>query len=482
MKPLPLRVSLTLLYTGMLALLLSALAVGYHRVLVTQLDAETTALLDEVTRGLRGYLQFTDGQPRLDYNKEDPEAVTFIEEATRYYQIYDAATGRLLEQSVALESLGLHYTPAEVREFRDNPRVHDVDTDQGRLRVQSALVTPTGGGTYLLQVGEPLARFERVTQQLERVLWWRLGVGLLSAGLLGYWMAGRALQPLSRLALAARSVDIANLHARVPLRGINDELDAVATAVNQALARVEDGVGQMRQFSAALAHELRTPLAILRGETELALTHPSLPLDLRQKLEVQIDEFDRLSRLITQILTLARAEAGEIRLVRDAVDLSALATDVGEQMEPVAQARDITLTISSPMPVTVTGDQGWLERLLLILLDNAIKFTPPAGRVAVNVSRTQGLALLAVTDTGIGMDRDTLPRVFERFYQGDPARSRGGDGGAGLGLALAKWIATHHGGTIEVVSQPGHGSTFTVQLPLAPAAVFHAPPATPARS
>ena len=153
MKPLSLRTSLTLLYTGMLALLVSGLALGYHQVLVRQLDADSTAVLADVTRGLHGYLQFKAGSPVLEYGRTDPEAVTFIEEATRYYQVYDANTGQLLAQSPALESLGLHYTPGEVDAFREAPRVEDLQTDGGRLRMQSSLIVPAPGETYLLQVG-----------------------------------------------------------------------------------------------------------------------------------------------------------------------------------------------------------------------------------------------------------------------------------------------------------------------------------------
>jgi heavy metal sensor kinase len=463
-KPLPLRASLTLRYTAMLALLLSALAVGYHRVLIAQLDAETTAVIADITRGLHGYLQFSGGQPRLAYDRDDPEAVTFIESATRYYQIFDADSGRLLVQSPAMESLGLHYTPEEIRTFRANPHVHDVVTDSGRLRLQSSLITPPAGGTYLLQVGEPLTRVERAIARLERMLWWSLGVGVLFAGLVGHWMAGRALEPLARLARTIRDVDMSNLHARVPVRGAGDELDAVASSFNVALARVEDGVGQMRQFSAALAHELRTPLAILRGETELALARANLPSELRQQMEGQLEEFDRLARLITQILTLARAEAGEIRLAHDPVDLGALVVDIGEQMESVAQARDVRLMTTVDGQAMVRGDRGWLERLLLILLDNAIKFTPPGGRVSATVRVHAGTAALEVADTGVGIDADSLPRVFDRFYQADASRSRSDDRGAGLGLALARWIVAHHQGTIEVASTPGTGAVFTVRL------------------
>ncbi len=246
------------------------------------------------------------------------------------------------------------------------------------------------------------------------------------------------------------------------LRGTNDELDQVANAFNNALARVEQSVGEMRQFSAALAHELRTPLAILRGEAGLALTQTHSAAE-RERLISQIDEYDRLTRLINQILTLARAEAGEISMARQPVDLSALGSDVVEQMEPVAAARDITMTSTIVPAVIVEGDAGWLERLLLLLIDNAIKFTPKGGRITVALSRANGMATLSIADSGIGIAPEAIPRLFERFYRADPSRSRQIDG-AGLGLALAKWIADRHDAAIDVTSTPGVGSTFTVTL------------------
>ena len=285
------------------------------------------------------------------------------------------------------------------------------------------------------------------------------------AAIVGRWLAGRALEPLSRLAASTQTIGITNLNARLSARGTGDELDQVAHAFNNALARVEQSVGEMRQFSAALAHELRTPLAILRGEAELALAPSSSDEDRRQALSRQIDECDRLTRLINQILMLARAEAGEIPMASEPIDVAALAASVVDQIEPVAAARGILISRGGSRGCVVRGDAGWFERLLLILLDNAIKFTGEGGWISVTFRRSGGCARLSVTDSGSGIAADALPHVFERFYRTDRARSRQTQG-AGLGLALAKWIVERHHGTISVSSRPGEGSTFTVSLPV----------------
>jgi len=463
-KPLPLRTSLTLVYTGILAMLLTALGLLDHSTLVRKLDEDTTLSLEEKARGLHGYLRFRNGMPVLVYDHNDPDSAAFVDDATDYYQVYDARDGRLLTQSPGFEALGLHFTPAEVAEFRDNPKPRDLQTDRGRLRMSSTVIAPSPNEQYVVQVGELLDSVDRTLASFDRLLLWRILGGLALAVLVAPWLAGRALAALSRFAAATRKIDVTNLNARLSVRGTEDELDQVAEAFNHALARVEHSVGEMRQFSAALAHELRTPLAILRGEAELALRPSASPLELRHVLTRQIDEFDRLTRLINQILTLARAEAGQIKIASEPVDLALLGAGVAEQVEPVAAERGIAMRFDIADAALVRGDAGWLERLVLILLDNAIKFTPAGGRITVVCSRRRGMALLSVSDNGVGVSPDAIPHLFERFFRADPARSHQAQG-VGLGLALAKWIAERHHANIEVESRPGAGSTFTVVMP-----------------
>jgi heavy metal sensor kinase len=287
--------------------------------------------------------------------------------------------------------------------------------------------------------------------------------GLFVAILAGRWMATIALGPLLKFAEASRHIDVTNLRQRLPVRGVHDELDDVAHAFNETLARVEDAVGEMRQFSTALAHELRTPIAALRGEIELAAMKPDSGEAYRRTAASQLEELDRLKRLIDQLLTLARAESGQIPLLRERVDLGAIAASAVEQVELVAQASGLELTCETSPNAFVNGDAEWLERLLLNLLDNAFKFTPRGGRVRVGVSAGDSQVCLEVSDTGIGMPPDVLPHVFERFYRADPARSSS-ERGVGLGLSLVKWIADRHDGAVQASSGPGQGSTFRVYI------------------
>ncbi len=474
MKPVALRAKLAFVYAGVLAVLLAAFGLAAYRLLTNQLDAAASADIKELTDGLHGYLHIDNGVPSLVYDRTEPAEAAFIENATRFYQVYDATTGALLVQSPAMEPLALEFTPLEVQAYRDRSGTRDIQTDQGRLRFSNTLVRPPSGGVYLLQVGILLRSMDRALSQFLRLLLWSIPVCVIIAAIVGRWMAGRSLAPLGRLAAAAGAIDVTALHQRLPVRGAPrepgepanyDELDRVAVAFNETLSRLERSVGEMRQFSAALAHELRSPLAALRAEIETTLRHAKTPDDYERGLVSQLEELDRLGRLVTHLLTLARAEAGEIRLAREPVDLGALAASLVSQLDAVAEAKHVTLACDTAERVIVIGDAGWLERLILNLIDNAIKFTPAGGRIDVTVAGTADAATLTVTDTGIGIPGADLPHVFERFYRADSARSPQTEG-VGLGLTLAKWIADKHGATISAVSAEGRGSALTVSFPL----------------
>jgi two-component system OmpR family sensor kinase len=460
---LALRTRLTVFYTVVFGVLLTALAVASYRALAQQLDSDANANLIELTSGLHGYVQFENGTPRIVYDETDPQESAFVQRATRFYQISDGETGALLLQSDGIEPLGLTFTPAEVKSFHDEPRLHDIQTDYGRIRLTNSVITVKPGETYLLQVGTSLAAIDGALRRFLQLLLWGVPLCLLVAVIAGRWMASVALAPLSRFAASARTIDVTNLRQRLPERGVGDELDEVAHAFNDTLARVEAAVGEMRQFSTALAHELRTPITALRGEIELAAMKADSGDTYRRVAASQLEELDKLKRLIDHLLTLARAESGQIPVSHYPVDVAAIVRSVVEQIEAVAHAEGLELTCDAPGVVMIEGDEEWLERLLLNLLDNAFKFTPRGGRVAVRLSDEGSEARLEVRDTGIGMPADVMTHVFERFYRADPARSSTARG-AGLGLSLVKWIVDRHDGSIDLDSQPGRGSVFTVHI------------------
>ena len=298
------------------------------------------------------------------------------------------------------------------------------------------------------------------------LLVWRVAPALLVSVLAYWWLSALALRPLSRVAAAAHHIDLTSLDRRLPVRGAHDELDYVATAFNETLARLEHAVGHMRQFSAALAHELRTPLASLRGGIELSLRNPSRTEADRMGLASQLEDIDRLTRLIDRVLTLARAESGQVHLKMAPVDIGALVASLVEQLELVAEARDIELVCERADGLVVEGDQGWLQQMVLNLVDNALKYTNANGRVVVRAAREGDRARIDVQDTGVGLSPDDARQVFDRFFRADPARSSTTEG-IGLGLSLVQWIAVQYHGVVTVDSRLGEGSTFTVMLPAA---------------
>lgn len=465
MKTLTLRVRLALISTAVVGGLLALLGTVSYRVLAGRLDADATRRLDELAEGLHGYLSLDAGTPSVRFDPGDADEAAFVHEATRYYRVYDGATGRLLAQSEGFAFVGLSLGPEQVQAAIERSGRVDLATTSGRIRVSSGAVRDRRGRAYLLQVGTSLRQMDEALDRYRALLAWGALPGLLGAAAVSWWLSRLALAPLRAMAAAARAIDVNALHERLPARGAGDELDTLAASFNAALDRLETAVADMRQFSASLAHELKTPLTAMRGEAELALRGPAPEGGCQAAFASQIEEIDRLTRLIDQILTLARAESGQIPLVPARVDAAALASSVVEQIDPVAQARGIDLRVEDSGAALVSGDPEWLRRLLINLLDNALKFTSAGGRVRVRTRRAAGNVAIEVSDTGVGMTAEVASRAFDRFYRGESRLP--GAGGAGLGLSLARWIADRHGGTIAVASRPGEGSTFTVTLPAA---------------
>jgi two-component system OmpR family sensor kinase len=463
-RPIGIRARLTLSYVLIFAVLLTSFGMVAYGVLKSRLDRALSEELAERAAALRGYVRFENGTAVLTYDSNDPEEALFIRVSTRYYQVYEGSTGRLLAQSPELEFLGLELSPDEVRTFLAGPLIYDVKTDQGPLRFWNDVVAPSPGEKYLVQVGVSRRDMDNALQHFFDLLLWLLPTGIAAAAAVGWWVAARALRPIITLAAASREIGVSDLNRRLPVRGSGDELDHLANAFNETFARLERAVDEMKQFTASISHELRTPLSILRGEAELALMQAKSEEDYRRVLTSELEEFDKLSRMINQLLTLARAEAGDITLERKPVDLGELVKSMGEQMRPVAESGGVTLTAGAEQEfIVVMGDVNWLERVILNLIDNAIKFTPSGGRVEVITRSADDNAIIEVTDTGSGIPAAALPHIFERFYQADPARSE--QAGAGLGLSLAKWVVDQHEGKIEVSTSAGHGSSFRVVLP-----------------
>jgi len=475
MRPLTLRTKLAVFYAIAVSLLLSGFALVYYRVLRVNLETGLNDELVERAAGLQGYLRFEDGRAIFVYDDKEPDQVSFVQGASRYFQLYDTKTGDLLAESPELEALGVQYSSNDVHQFAQAASgFNDLQTDQGLLRFRREIVTNYAGGRYLMLVGTSMEPMQDTLAGFLSSMAWLIPTGMLLAAISAWWMAGRALTPVAALAVAAREIAVGSLNRRLPVRGANDELDELAREFNETLARLERAVGEMKQFTSSISHELRTPLAVLRGEAEIALMQASTAEQYRNILASQLEEFEKLTRMINQLLTLARAESGEVKIGHEPVNVSTMTQSLAEQLKPVAASKDVAMESTCEKDVIVLGDSDWLERIILNLLDNAIKFTPAGGHVHVGLVHNSHGATLEVRDDGKGIPADALPYIFERFYRADPSRSNRVDG-AGLGLSLVKWAVDQHQGTIRVESVPEKGTQVTVTLPVVSADRIPAP-------
>ena len=289
---------------------------------------------------------------------------------------------------------------------------------------------------------------------------------VILGGFGSYALATRAFRPIRRMTEAARAIQSGDLHQRVPVPISKDDIHTLALSFNEMTEKLDAAFTQQRRFVADASHELRTPVAVIRNMTDVALAHEASPEEYQTVLREVNSEAERLGRLINTLLGLARADDDRLMQDRELVRLNLLVADVVESVAPLAAERGIMLAARRLDEVQVSGDTAQLIQIIMCLVDNAINYTPTGGIVNLSVVAQEKTASVVVSDTGIGIGPKDLPHIFERFYRADPARSRVA-GGSGLGLALAQEFARAHNSTITVLSRVGQGSSFTFTLPRA---------------
>jgi heavy metal sensor kinase len=287
-------------------------------------------------------------------------------------------------------------------------------------------------------------------------------VGIATAG--GYMLAGQALAPIEKIRQRAASIHAKDLSQRLELTTMDDEVGRLAQTFNEMLDRLEESFRRQRRFTADASHELRTPLSVIRGEIDITLERPRKEADYVETLESVGVEAQRMSRLVHELLLLARADTDEFRLEQEKIDLADLLSVLTEQMERQAQEADVRLKTDLHSPLIVYGDRDRFLELFINLLENTF-FYAPGSLVTVKAQSNGENIFVTITDTGPGIAKEHLPHLFDRFYRVDPSRKRSASG-SGLGLAIAQEIVHAHGGHISVQSEPGRGTTFTVRLPL----------------
>jgi signal transduction histidine kinase len=311
---------------------------------------------------------------------------------------------------------------------------------------------------------EPSPAWEEVG---EIVFYYGLPTALLL--LVGSWcLLGKSLAPITSLTAAAERLDVHNLKNRLPLAGRGDELDRLTVVFNNMVTRLDASFTHIREFTLHASHELKTPLTVMRAEIETALRDPATPPAQGEVFANQLDHIAHLTKIVDSLTLLTRADTGQLTLRLESVRFDELVRDSFADAQMLARDKRLEVALGTCDETTVCGDRHRLRQLLLNLTDNAIKYNEPHGFVRMALHRKQDCLELLITNSGPGVSAENLPRVFDRFFRGDPAHSSTVEG-CGLGLAIAEGIVRAHGGTIVLTSEPGKVTTVRVQLPLAPA-------------
>jgi heavy metal sensor kinase len=335
-----------------------------------------------------------------------------------------------------------------------------------KLLLTAHLLDLPGGKRFLIETGAPM---DGVEADLRHWLIFLLAMLPVVAAIAlggGYVLVKRALAPVDEIAASAQRISSNNLSERLPVARTGDELERLSIALNHMIERLDAAFQYSRRFVADASHELRTPLTILKGELEDFVQKPQLSPDLRDRVGSALEEVDRLTNIVEGLFAISRLDAGEAAAEWVRFDLAQLASATADQMVLLAEDKKIKLSCEGSCGVWVQGDRSRLKQVVVNLLDNAIKYTPEGGSIKLTVCAQNGNAVLEVADTGIGIPSQALPRIFDRFFRVDSARSRQ-QGGAGLGLSIVKSICAAHHGHVEATSKLGQGSRFRVELPRA---------------
>lgn len=452
-----LRLRITAWYVAFFSLLFVLFSIFLYGVLSRALESRLDETLSLQANTAANLFQDELVEMHGDVNKAAAEAVSELRLRGSTVAIFDAT--RMLAASAPV-SPGFDAVVAEAAASSTEDLVLPLPRF-GKAGSRAAVHRMTA---YLVVAVEPLDSIVASLEVLRRVLFFGFPFLLALAGVGGYALTTRSLAPLSWMAEQARKITGSNLESRLNIGNAADELTVLAASFNELLSRLDQSFETMRRFVADASHELRTPISVIRGEADVALSNDRGATEYKESLAIILDESRRLSRLVDDLLNLARADAGHVRLQPQDFYFNDLLADCCRSVQALASARHIELECRSAGDAPFRGDEELLRRLVVNLLDNAIRYTPQGGKVSAEAEFCGPDLRIRIADTGVGIPADAAPHIFERFYRADKARSRS-DGGFGLGLAIVKWIAESHNGAVELRSKPESGSVFTVTLP-----------------
>lgn len=465
------RWKLTLWYAGLLAVILVILGVALYQALEHSLMAEAIRTVVDRAQQISSFIDAPDKGDETtgegtSIDIADPDLVNKFSSEGIYIEITNEKS-QVVNDSFFLQKHRLDSTRLLSRLKSSVPGSLEMRRfpELGRMLVYSMPLSRNGQSIGTVKVVRSLRLMDDTLERVQFLLLFLFGGGLILAIAVGATLSKAALSPIDHITKAARQIRAEGLSRRLHLDGPDDEVTRLADAFDEMLDRLEAAFQRERQFTADVSHELRTPLTVIKGTAEVALRGND-PQEYAEALTTVNDEVDRMSNIIDALLTLARADAGQLLLETQTVNMKELVEDACSTFTPLAAKEGISLNAESGESVEVPGDRERLRQLLRNLVVNAIKYTPQGGKITISLDKDGNWAKIVVTDTGMGIPQNNLAHIFERFYRVDQARSRA-EGGAGLGLSIVKWIVDAHGGKIDAKSEFGKGSTFTVWLPSA---------------
>jgi heavy metal sensor kinase len=461
MKRPSIRFRLTLWYLAIFAAAQLLFGVGMWLVLRQDLYSIADDALTAQTEDLANFMEAQKKNATVAKLQEEVSEAYVLEHSGDFLQIYDG-DGNWIFRAPSLErNRFAPLLPAAVK----GPSFQNCRLANQPFRFITKRID-VNGHSYAVQTGVPTGQMIATLSRFRRYLLLLAPLLLLAAGSGGYCLSRKALSPVDALTRAARSIGGGNLGDRLQKLNTGDELQRLSDTLNEMLARIEGAFLRVTQFTADASHELRTPLSLIRTEAEIALRKSRGDAEYREALRHVLLEAERTSSLIEELLSFARADSGRESLHLTPLDLRTAVAETANQWRQLLEARNLQFTQSiADCEVLVLADRSAVQRLLAILLDNAVKYTPSPGAVELCVDERNEKAVITVRDSGIGIAERDQTKIFERFYRVDKARSRE-LGGAGIGLAIADWIVQQHRGSLTVQSSIGNGSTFFVELPL----------------
>lgn len=460
----PIKWKLTIWYGGILALILLIFSSGVYIYFKNSLEKSIDVKIKSIAEVLASSMTEEHSGNVFGNFERYLENVLGKKPKGKFIQIIDSS-GKIGAKmnDIETDAIPTRFNTTE-RALKGEIVYETIEDANPRLRMITMPILDNKKITSIVQVGSSLADFDETMRKLLIIMVISIPTSISVTIIMGYFMAKKTLRPVDQIRRAAVKISSSNLDERIDIKGRKDELGRLAETFNAMIARLKDSFQRINQFSIDVSHELKTPLTILKGETEVVLRKDRDNEEYRNLLQSNLEEIDRMARIIDDLLLLSKADRKDMKLNIGNISLRDLVADVCMNMKIFADKKEIVLVVDELADVRLIGDELKLRRMLWNIMENGIKYTPKGGVVTVSSYINNGFVCVNVTDNGMGISGEDIKYIFDRFYRADRSRKR--ESGSGLGLSISKWIAEAHKGAIEVTSQLSKGSQFLIKLPI----------------